>query len=109
MAAAGGRWIPCGGCKGCADELEKDSAKAEYDPFLYCPSAKWTVPEPDPAAKKTRRRTAKGPRKLSKKRQLWDNYHKQQDNAKKANFFKPKTKKAPPPIPPPPRPKADDI
>ena len=89
MAGQDGRWAPCMGCTGCMIEYAKPKTEEPLECRQYCSKVFWLTAdggfkEPPKAPKK------RMPRKLSKKQQLWANYHKQQAEIKKANFFKPR-------------------
>jgi len=94
MAPEVGQWLPCAACKGCTEELAKDPSEALPLATSYCSNAKWVPAKPGQSSRKLGAK--KRVRKLSKKAQLWANYHKQLDDIKKASFFKPRKPKAPP-------------
>ena len=96
MTPQKGRWLPCAICRGCDAELAKkppynSPAKAAN---IYCSEPIWLPAIPTRKAKRPWVPGTKQPaRKLGKKAQFWADYHKQQDDLKKANFFIPKPPK----------------
>ena len=100
MAANKGHWLPCAVCRGCDEELAKEppyNSPVKTANF-YCSQPIWMPAKSVAKAKPAwMPGTKKQPRKLGKKAQFWADYHKQQDNIKRSQFFVPKKEKSKPP------------